>query len=104
MQTGVRHAIETVEVVFCGSVAPAELTTDLLCLETEVMAEDLLCVLLVSVLVVVCLTSGSKGLVIVEPLPETAGLISAGTAVLTDDLTNATLTVVTAIVIPVVLV
>lgn len=85
--------------------APAELTIGLVCVETAVMAEDLLCVVLVSVLVGGCLTSGSESLVMAELLPETtAGLISTAAAALTDDFTDAALTVVTAVVTPPVLV
>lgn len=78
------------------SVAPAELTTVLLCLETAVVAADLVCVVLVAVLLVGCLTSGAETLVTVELLPEmTAGLLCMTTAALTDGgFTDAELTVV----------
>lgn len=70
MQTGVRHAVETVVGVYSVSVAPSEVTTDLLCLDIEAVAA-LLCVVLVAELVVCCLTSGTKSLVKAELLPET---------------------------------
>lgn len=95
MQTGVRHAAETVVEVYSVSVAPAELTTDLLCLETVVVAADLFCVELVAELVVGCLTSGAGSLVTVELLPET-GLLSMATAALTAGLADVALTGVTA--------
>lgn len=85
--------------------APAELTTDLLCLETAEVAADLLCVVLVAVLVVGCFTSVTESLVTVELLPETtADLLSMATVVLTDGLTDVGLTVVTAVAIPLVFV
>lgn len=96
MQTGVRHAVETV--VEKVSVAPAELTADLLGLETAAVAADLFCVVLVAGLVVGCLTSGTEGLVTAELLPETtAGLLSMDTAALTVCLTIVALAVVTAV-------
>lgn len=81
---------------------PAELTTDLLCLETSLVA-DLLCVVPVVELVFACLTSGY--LATVELLPETTdGLLSMGTAALTVGFTDVTLTVVTAVATALVLV
>ena len=95
-QTGVIHA--AVVGVYRVSVAPVELTTDLLCLETLVVAADLLCVVPVAELVVACLTSGIECLTTAEMLPETtAGLLSVVTAALTDGLTDVTLTVVTVV-------
>lgn len=83
---------------------PAELTTDLLCLETVLVAADLLCAVPVAELVVGCLTSGTESLVTVELLPETnAGLLSMATAA-TDGLTDVALVVVTVVAIPLVLV
>lgn len=85
--------------------APAELTTDLLCLETVLVAADLLCAVPVTELVVGCLTSGTESLVTVELLPETtAGLFSMATAALTDGLTDVALAVVTVAATPLVLV
>lgn len=78
--------------------APAELTTDLLCLETAVVETDLLCVVPVAKLMVACLTSGTESLATAELLPETtAGLLSMTTAALTDGLTDVALAVVTAV-------
>lgn len=74
-------------------------------LEIAVAAANLICVTLVAVLVVVCLTSEIESLVTVELSPETtAGLISVATAVLTKGFTNAALTVVTTVAISAVLV
>lgn len=90
--------------------APAELTTDLLCLETAVVAADLLCVVPVAELVVARLSSKTESLATVVLLPETAiGLLSMATAALTDGLTDVgltgvALTVVTAVATPLVLV
>lgn len=104
MQTGVRHAVETVVVVYRVSVAPAGLTTDLLGFKSAVMAADLLCVVLVAELVVGCLTSETESLVTTELLPgTTVGLLSMDTAALTIGLTDVALTVVTAVAIPLVL-
>lgn len=51
--------------------APAGLTTDLLCLETPVVTADVLCVVPVAELVVACLTSGTDCLTGAELLPDT---------------------------------
>lgn len=95
VQTGVRHAAETVVGTYAVSVASSEATRDLLCLEMEVVAADLLCVVPVAELLVGCLTSGAV------LLPETiAGLFSMTTAALTVGLTGVVLTVVTAVATP----
>lgn len=105
VQTGVRHAAETVAGVYRVSVVPAELTADLLGLETAAVAADLLCVVPVAELVVACLTSGTECLATVELLPEaTACLLSTTTAALTDGLTDVVLLAVTAAATPLVLV
>ena len=89
----------------CGvSAAPAELTADLLGLETAAAGADLFCVVLVAELVVGCLTSGAESLFTVELLPEAAGLLSTDTAALTVGLTDVALTVVAAVVTALVLV
>lgn len=85
--------------------ATAELTTDLLSIETVVVAADSVCVVLVAEPVVVCLTSRTECLATVELLPEsTAGLHSTTTAALTDGLTGVALTAVTAVATALVLV
>lgn len=105
VQTGVKHAVETGAEAYRVSVATTELTADLFCLETAaVAAADLLCAVLVAVLVVSCLTSGTGSLFTVELLSEAAaGLLSMVDAALTDGLTDVAFTVVTAVVIPLVL-
>lgn len=105
MQTGVKHAVETVAEEYRVSLTTAELTTVLFCLETAAVAADLLCVVVVVILVVGCLTSGTDTLVTDELLPgAAAGLLSMAKAALTDGLTDVTLTVVTAVVTLLVLV
>lgn len=105
VQTGVRHAVQTVVEVYPVAAALVQLTTDLLCLETAMEAADLLCVVLVAVLVAGCLTSGPDTLLTVELLVEAeAVLLSVTTAALICGFTDVALTVVTVAATPLVLV
>lgn len=102
VQTGVKHAVETEEEVYRVSVATAEVTTGLCCTEAAVLAVDLVCVMLVSVLVIGCLASGTESLVTAELLPESKDTLLLSKSALTDGLINV-LTAVTAVVILLVL-
>lgn len=80
VQTGVREGAEAVEEEEEQeegrvSLGPAEVTTDLLCVEASLVA-DLLCVVPVAEPVFACLTSWVGSWATLEMLPEaTAGLL-----------------------------
>lgn len=68
MQTGGKHGGDSAEVVTRVSMGTPELTEDLFCLANEAVATVMLCIMVLVVLTVTCLTSETKGFV-------TAGLL-----------------------------